>query len=213
MVEEVSLRRQKSAQIKLKVLEKATSLIGKGSFDDIYVEEICESADISKVTFFKYFPQKEDLLLYFTRVWSLECAVELSQKKREGLQGIWYLFDKISDTFDRHPGMLLSMVGYITRLNFPPPPFPIRPYERKLLHPNVEDIDVIEILSLQQMAEKFLLEAIFKKEITQIVDTKELGNLFVVLFYGGIITAHVRQIKPLNVFLKKNAEIILRGIR
>ncbi|MDH5475586.1 MAG: TetR/AcrR family transcriptional regulator, partial [Cyclobacteriaceae bacterium] len=63
------IRNIKAARIKTKILEETKSLIGKGSFKDLYVAELCERVKISKVTLFKYFPQKEDILLYYQRIW------------------------------------------------------------------------------------------------------------------------------------------------
>src|SRR5207253_8249685 len=104
----MSLRREKAARLKLSVLDYTVKLIGKKSFDDLYVGEICDKVKISKVTLFKYFPQKEDILLYYFRLWCLKRAVELSDKPKEGLAGITFLFDKLSEDAEAHPGIILS---------------------------------------------------------------------------------------------------------
>src|SRR5277367_2360065 len=93
----MSLRKEKAARLKLSVLDQTVKLIGKKSFDDLYVDEICNKVKISKVTLFKYFPQKEDILSYYFRVWCLRRAVELHDKPKEGVQGILFLFDKLSE--------------------------------------------------------------------------------------------------------------------
>src|SRR5688572_26126740 len=93
----MSLRKEKAARLKLSVLDFTVRLIGKKSFDDLYVEEICDKVKISKVTLFKYFPQKEDILLYYYRVWCLRRAVELRDKPKEGMQAIYYLFDRLAE--------------------------------------------------------------------------------------------------------------------
>ena len=54
----MSLRKEKAARLKLAVFEQTLKLIGKRPFDDLYVEDICEKVKISKVTFFKYFPNQ-----------------------------------------------------------------------------------------------------------------------------------------------------------
>ena len=87
----MSLRKEKAARLKLSVLDQTLKLIGKKSFDDLYVDEICDKAKISKVTLFKYFPKKEDILLYFFRIWCLRRAVELHEKPREGMQGVAHI--------------------------------------------------------------------------------------------------------------------------
>jgi AcrR family transcriptional regulator len=119
----MSLRKEKAARLKLSVLDHTIRLIGKKSFDDLYVDEICEKVKISKVTLFKYFPTKEDILLYYFRVWCLKRAVELRDKPREGMAGITYLFDKLSEEAEMYPGIILSLFAYMADLRRPPKPF------------------------------------------------------------------------------------------
>ncbi len=208
----MSLRKEKAARLKVQVLEHTVRLIGKKAFDDIYVEDICEKVKISKVTFFKYFPQKEDVLLYHFRVWCLARAVELRQKPREGLQAIYHLLDKLADECEAHPGLMLSLIGYLADFKRPPKPFPVKPEEKKLIFPDVDDINNIEILSLEQMLEKFTLEAIFRKEITKTTSTRDITNLLNTIFLGSIITAHISQQTPVRLFFRRNMENGLKGL-
>src|SRR5690349_24754104 len=109
----MSLRKEKAAKLKIQVLDQTLKLIGKKSFDDLYVDDICDKVKISKVTLFKYFPQKEDILLYYFRVWCLGRSVELVQKPKEGIQCVYMLLDKLAEEFDERPGLMLSLVAYL----------------------------------------------------------------------------------------------------
>lgn len=209
----MSLRKEKAARLKLSVLDHTLKLIGKKSFDDLFVEEICAKVKISKVTLFKYFPQKEDILLYYFRIWCLRRAVELRDKSREGVSGITYLFDKLAEDCETHPGIILSLVAYLADLKRPPKPFPVKPEEKKLLFPEIKDIQLVEIQSLDQMLEKFTLEAIFKKEITKSASTRDLTNLFSTIFYGSVVTAHIQQLSPVKFFFRRNVEMVLKGLQ
>jgi AcrR family transcriptional regulator len=208
----MSLRKEKAARLKVQVLEHTLKLIGKKAFEDIYVEDICEKVKISKVTFFKYFPQKEDVLLYHFRIWCLGRSVELRQKPKEGIQGVYYLLDKLSEECEMHPGLMLSLIGYLSDSKRPPKPFPVKPEEKKLLFTDIEDIVSVEILSLDQMLEKFTLEAIFKKEITKTTSTRDITNLFNTIFLGSILTAHLNQLSPLKLFFRRNLDNLVKGL-
>ncbi|MBX2943833.1 MAG: TetR/AcrR family transcriptional regulator [Cyclobacteriaceae bacterium] len=207
----MSLRKEKAARLKVSVLEHTLRLIGKKSFDAIYVDEICAKSKISKVTLFKYFPQKEDILLYYFRVWCLHRAVELSEKPKEGMAGVIYLFDRLSEECETHPGMILNLFGYLADLRRPPKPFAVKLEEKQLIYPNKENIASIEIQSVDQMFEKFTLEAIFKKEITQTTSTRDVTNLFTTIFYGSVLTAHIQQMENLKFFFRKNIELVAKG--
>jgi len=208
----MSLRKEKAARLKLSVLDQTLKLIGKKSFDDLYVDEICDKAKISKVTLFKYFPQKEDILLYFFRVWCLRRAVELHEKPREGMQGVLFIFDRLSEDCDDHPGIILSLFAYLADLRRAPKPFPVKVEEKKLLFPEMPDIHTVEIQSVDQMFEKFTLEAIFKKEITKTASTRDVTNILTTIFYGSVVTAHINQQTNLKFFFRRNVELLLKGL-
>jgi AcrR family transcriptional regulator len=208
----MSLRKEKAARLKVQVLEHTLKLVGKKAFDDIYVEDICEKVKISKVTFFKYFPQKEDVLLYHFRIWCLSRSVDLKLKPKEGIQGVYFLLDKLSEECETHPGLMLSLIGYLSDSKRPPKPFPVKPEEKKLIFPELEDVSGVEILSLDQMLEKFTLEAIFKKEITKTTSTRDITNLFNTVFLGSIVTAHMTQQSPLKLFFRRNMDNVMKGL-
>ncbi len=208
----MSLRKEKAARLKIQVLDNTLKLVGKKSFDDLYVDDICEKVRISKVTLFKYFPQKEDILMYYFRIWCLNRCVELLHKPKEGMQGIYFLFDKISDEFEERPGFVLSLLAYLSDAKRTPKPFAVKPEEKKLLHPEVANISTLEILSLDQMLEKFALEAIFRKEITKSTSTRDITNVISSLLYGGILVAHLSQQAPLRHFFRKMIDLSLKGL-
>lgn len=209
----MGLRKEKAARLKLSILDQTIRLIGKKPFDDLYVDEICDKVRVSKVTLFKYFPQKEDILLYYFRVWCLRRAVELREKPKEGVQGIYYLFDKLSEDCENNPGIILSLFAYLADLKRPPKPFPVKVEEKQFLFPDRPDIATIEIQSVDQMFEKFTLEAIFKKEITKTTSTRDITNLLTTIFHGSVVTAHINQLSPLKNFFRRNVEMVLKGLQ
>ena len=76
----------------------------------------------------------------------------------------------------------------------------------------MKDIQLLELQSLDQMFEKFSLEAIFKKEITKTTSTRDITNALISIFFGSIITAHLNQIGQSKMFLRKNLELLLKGL-
>ena len=151
--------------------------------------------------------------MYYLRVWCLKRAVELRDKPKEGVQGILYIFDKLSEECESHPGIVLRLFAYLTDLRRPPKPFPVKVEEKKFLFPDIADIQTVEIQSIDQMFEKFMLEAIFKKEVTKTGSTRDMTNLFATILYGSVVTAHINQISTLKFFFRKNIELTLKGLQ
>lgn len=208
----MTLRKEKAARLKLAILDNTLKLIGNRPFADLHIDEICKKTKISKVTLFKYFPQKEDIALYYFRVWCLRRTVELQEKNREGLAGVYHLFDKLSEDVERVPGMVLALAAYMADMKRSPKPFPLKAEEKKFLFPDAKDIQMVEIQSLDQMMEKFALEAIFKKEITRTTSTCDITNHLLSIFYGSVITAHINQISPVRNFFRKNVDLLVKGL-
>ncbi len=208
----MNLRKEKAARLKIQILESTLKLIGKKPFEDLYVDDLCAKVKISKVTFFKYFPQKEDVLLYYFRIWCFERVIELKNKPKEGLQGVYFLADRLSEECENRPGIILSLIGYLTDLKRPTKPFTVKPEEKKLLFSDREEVHSLEILSLDQMVEKFTLEAIFKKEITKSSATRDITNLFMATLLGSVIIAHMNQLGQLKFFFRKNIDFVMKGL-
>lgn len=203
----MGIRKEKAARLKLAILDHSLKLIGRRPFEDLFVEDICQRVKISKVTLFKYFPVKEDILAYYFRIWCLRRTVELKEKPKEGVQGITYLFDKLSEDFDQHPGIILSLVAYLSSPKRPPKPFPLKAEEKKLLYPDIADIQSTDIMSIEQLMEKFALEAVFRKEITRTSNTRDITHLLMALFFGSIVTIQMTQINPTKPFLRRMIEL------
>jgi AcrR family transcriptional regulator len=206
-----TLRKEKAAKLKLGILEHTLKLIGKKPFADIYVDQICASIKISKVTLFKYFPQKEDILLYYFRIWCLHRCVELTARPKEGVQGIYFLFDKLGEALENHPGIVHSLFSYLSDLKRPPKAFPVKQEEKKLLYPDMPILS-LDMQSVDQLLEKFVLEAIFKKEITKSSSTRDVTVFLITLFYGSILSGHLSQQSNMKFFFRRNIEMAFRGL-
>ena len=161
----------------------------------------------------KYFPRKEDLLLYHFRLWCLDRSIDLNQYPRSGIQGIYFLADKIVEDAEMYPGIMLSLIGYLSDLKRTPKPFPVKAEEKTRLYPQVKNIDGVEIQSLETILESFVLDAVFKKEITKNSSTREITNLISSTIYGSLLVGHITQQNPLKNFFRKNVDQVIRGLQ
>ncbi|UCF98808.1 MAG: TetR/AcrR family transcriptional regulator, partial [Spirochaetaceae bacterium] len=192
MSKKISLHETRRARIKLNILKSALELIGSGAFDELFVGQICERAEVSRVTFFKYFPKKEDLLVYFMSLWSLEWAVQQARSPKRGLAAIYSLFGKAAD-YQNKPGSFLSLIGSIARLSTPPRQPEITAAERRILYPDYPEAMDFKILGLNDIFAAHLAEA---REIGEI-ETEEAGEemieILFTVFYGAPLAVHIRS--------------------
>src|SRR6266403_2157868 len=74
-------RQRRSADIRERLFRAALDLFAQKGFAEMTVEDITETADVGKGTFFNYFPSKDHILLAFgeMQLSKLEAAIEVAR--------------------------------------------------------------------------------------------------------------------------------------
>lgn len=73
-------RERKKQQVREELTRQAFALFAVHGFDAVSVEDITEAADVSRATFFRYFPSKEDVLVQWMRQVGDEAAQALLER-------------------------------------------------------------------------------------------------------------------------------------
>lgn len=203
----VSLHQLRKARIKLGILSATLELIGPGTYEELHVEQICRLAEVSRVTFFKYFPKKEDVLLYFMRLWSLDRAMDQLDSPKEGKAAIYSVFQKAADYQDR-PGIFLNIVGFIARLSAAPSVPEISEIERQLRYPKDPRAWNIGIPSLDSLLEKHVDEAIARGELQAGAGHREIVAALQTIFYGTPLVVHMGGAADLAAFYRTHLDML-----
>ena len=100
-LEDFPLRQIKFVRTRTSVLKVTTNLLKERSFDEITVDEICQKSQISRGTFFNYFPQKDFIFYYYLRIFTIKIAKRMENWNkditfREQLEDIYKWFDEES---------------------------------------------------------------------------------------------------------------------
>jgi AcrR family transcriptional regulator len=112
---QLGLREKKFAKTKLALLQAALERLREKPLADITVKELCEAAEVSEATFFNYFPKKDDLLHYFTKIWVIEVSLHAREAVGEdaGLKFIERIFDYTGQQLAENPRIMLEVIGYM----------------------------------------------------------------------------------------------------
>ncbi|UUZ91569.1 TetR/AcrR family transcriptional regulator [Paenibacillus sp. P25] len=120
MQTEIPLRELKKARTKVALYEAFLALMGDNIFRDVMLDDICRKAEVSRVTFFKFFQRKEDLLIYFMRVWLTERLIEIETRRLRGFAAIRHLFHQVAEQSAARPGLMPSLIAFLAEMKMHP---------------------------------------------------------------------------------------------
>ncbi|NOU57866.1 TetR/AcrR family transcriptional regulator [Brevibacillus borstelensis] len=210
MERSIPLREWKKAKTKQALLHACLELIGEKSFREVYVDEICKKAEISKVTFFKFFPQKEDLLIYYMRLWVTDRLLELADSPKRGLSALRHVFQKVDENAKQHPGIMLSLIGFLTDVKMHPCMPELTEAELHLYYPGKEEQAGSLVPRLDDLFRRCVEQAMADGEIAADADVNDLVMGLHTIFYGAYLTAHIYQSQDFLGCYELHAKLLFR---
>jgi AcrR family transcriptional regulator len=180
------LREKKFARVRIAILSVLLQLTKERSLADISVREICDVAQVAPATFFNYFPSKEDVLVYYMRLWSipvtLQCRAVAAQ--RTALDAIITVFDFTAREMEQYPRLMFEVIAYIAHATEPPHPPSLTRAERLLAFPNLPGAEDVEPQSIDELFTAQLKQAVRAGELPSSLSTEAVALLLKTIFYG-----------------------------
>ncbi len=75
----ISRRERKKGRTRADIYNAAMNLFLRRGFDSVTIEDICDSADVARATFFLHFPAKEALLIEYGKRANDELAAAIAE--------------------------------------------------------------------------------------------------------------------------------------
>ncbi len=108
----VGRRERKKEETKLRIFLAAAQLFHEKGFDATTVDEIAERADVSKGTFFNYFPRKESLGSYLAEEWLAEAEAAAAQRERPAEERILALLAMGAESYGENRELARVVARY-----------------------------------------------------------------------------------------------------
>ena len=186
------LRERKKAQTRLSLLDAVINRLYDNPLANITIEEICDDVEISKATFFLYFPQKTDVLVLYGLLWNLEALwmVTHSPKIKPGLGALESVFKWNGQKVDDHPRLWMEIVS-IRALE--PQKFAqmgrngtdqVGPVERAIRFPGLKGIEDIPEGNFKRLFHINLQAAIENGDLPEQTDIDAAFLSLACIFYG-----------------------------
>ena len=204
-LESFPLRQIKFVKTRNSVLKATTHLLKEKSFDDITVDEICQRSQISRGTFFNYFPQKSHIFYYYIRIFTIKIMQRIrnwdeSMSFREQMEDLHTWFDEES----QYPDFVQSYIYYLledgsnnniklTEAEFVYFFTGIEGEDEYQYYNNVTIIGVIKDLCIKAKA---------KGELPSNIDNDKIAKVFLAFLVGPFITHKGLEdnVKPRELF-------------
>lgn len=180
-----SKRELNKAKTKYACLNAMLKLNETDTFRDIKAKEIAKSAGITEMTFFNYFKTKDDLLLFYMQVWSLDQAALQESNRLYGYNAIERIFISTANEINNYPNIMLSLIGYIATMNKKPIKPNLTAEEKYLRYPELTLLHNTEVMGLDEMLYTHL------HEIDNITEYDHYHLLLLSAFYGNPFIAHI----------------------
>ncbi|MDY6973577.1 MAG: TetR/AcrR family transcriptional regulator [Thermodesulfobacteriota bacterium] len=192
IIKDIPLRERKRARVRLALLDAAIERMREKALADITVEELCEEVEVSKGTFFRHFPRKTDLILYYIRLWSIESSWHAQRiaGSSPGLAAIEALFEWTAVIFEDHPRLFAELVAFRA---FEPQELEklvknekimVTQSERLLRFPDLDGIESIPEGTFHNIFRDNLIGAVANSQLPDNIDIDQAVLSLACIFYG-----------------------------
>jgi AcrR family transcriptional regulator len=152
------------------------------------VAELCHAAEVSYATFFNYFERKNDLLVYFIQLWSVEVAwvargVAVSGG---GLRAIEAVFEHTARQCEEGPEIMGEIIALMARRR-PDSivrPAPLTEMEKRLRFPQIDDFTGLADMGLDSVLPAYITSAVKKGELPASTDKDAALEALATIFLG-----------------------------
>lgn len=204
---DIPLRELKKARTKVALYEAALSLIEDKMFWEVMLDDICRKAEVSRVTYFKFFQRKEDLLVYFMRVWLTERIIEIEVEKKHGFDATRHLLYKLAEQAKEKQGIMPSLISFLVEMKMHPCMPEMSEAEVRLLFPGHEEIGS-RTPNMFELFQRWMTEASAGGELKKEVSVDMAVQSLFTIFYGAFLTANLYGSKDFEAFYDNHLQLI-----
>ncbi|WP_054957754.1 TetR/AcrR family transcriptional regulator [Paenibacillus dakarensis] len=202
-----SLRELKKAKNKIALYESAMALIGDRMFREVMLDDICRMAEVSRVTFFNLFRKKEDLLLYYMRVWLTNKIITIDEQKMRGLNAVRYVFGSVASETKEKAGIMPSLIAFLAEMKMHPDMPGFTPAEVQLLFPGHETLGA-KIPNMFTLFERFMQEALQDGKLKPGISVPDAVAFLFTVFYGAFLTSQLYASEDILGFYESQLALI-----
>jgi len=213
------LKERKRARIRLALADSVIKRTQDRSFEKIKIETLCQDAEISRGTFFRFFPKKIDLIFYVTNLWAIETGWQLNHTEgiEPGYKKINEFFRLSALSFERHQHFFIEA---LSQRVLDPVEFNrqdneynrVGLVERLIRFPEYEGIEAIPEGGFSVLFRQNIEAAIKTKNLPKTTDSEESILALACIFYGVPTMISDRTASHLAETYSQQLKIVWKGL-
>lgn len=183
---EVGLRERKAAQTRLAIAEALRARLAEHALDAISADDLAADANVSRMTFFNYFPSKEQAVDYVMQLQLLSIEQDIVEKGLSGLAAIEQIFARMGDEVRAAPQRVRRLFAHFAARDTNRVLAELGRADRLLLGVSVD----VGAVSLSGMLMREIEHAQAAGELDPSSSSYELAHYLGSLFHGAALVGH-----------------------
>jgi len=208
-------RQKKTAHNKKILIDTLLQKMSTEPFEKIKISDLCRDSSVSQASFYNYFPQKKDMIVYYIQLWSLETAWHARHDSQSGggLKIIESIFMRTAESLRNHPQIMAEVISFQAKMEMPEQWPELTDADKILAFPNLEGIEDIESKGLDGILLPNLKTAISQGELPAKTPVMNVVVALTSLFFGIPMILHAIDSDQLELIFKQQLELIWAGAR
>ncbi len=206
-------REVNTAKNKRSLVNALLERLKEEAFNTIKISTLCKDAGVSQASFYNYFPQKKDMVVYFIQLWTLETSwyAQRESVSGAGLGVIESIFVRMADSIRKSPEIIGEVIAFQATNELPDEWPPLTDAEKKLAFPELEGIESVEGKGLDSILLPNLQIAVEKGELPESVSLMSLVIALTSLFFGVPILRRHLPTNQLGNIISEQLKLIWAG--
>ncbi len=181
----VSKREIKTAQNKQAILNSLLIRMNSEAFDAIKISSLCADAKLSQASFYNYFPQKTDILIYYIQLWAVKMHWQIAlHRKLTGLSAIEALFNSTAKICATQPQLMAEIISYQAKAAKDIQMRPLSDADKLVAYPDYKAVETVNIENLTALLSVNIQQAVSNNELPPASDTKSLIVSLCAIFFS-----------------------------
>ncbi len=181
----ITKREIKTAENKQAILNALLTRMDNEAFDQIKISALCKDAAVSQASFYNYFPQKTDILIYYIQLWAVKMHWQITvNSKLVGLSAIEALFKSTAKICSTQPQLMAEIISFQAKTARIGGACPLTKADKLIAYPNYKAVETVNVENLSALLALNIQQAISNRELPACSDTNSLIVSLCAIFFS-----------------------------